>query len=208
MENPQAEPEEPTASGSRSGPAAHRADLQLVRRVVAGDPASLDAFIERLRCVPRILYRLNERFRGPLAEADLADLSQDVLVLIWEKLRTFQGRSTLETWVYGFCTLESMNRFRRSKRRKRLSQGGYDAAVQSVPAPEVTQSMEYESIEIGLAEVSPPEAEVIRLKHFEGKTFREIADQLSIPANTAKTQYYRGLDWLRRRVQTLDDGEA
>jgi DNA-directed RNA polymerase specialized sigma24 family protein len=47
---------------------------------------------------------------------------------------------------------------------------------------------------------------VIRLKHFEGRTFREIGEVLEIPANTAKTHYYRGLEWLRRRLRTLREG--
>lgn len=188
-------------------PQAHRRDLELVRRVLRGDSRAVEELIQRLQCVPKILYRVNERFRGHTSESDLSDLSQDVLVLIWQKLRTFQGRSTLETWAYGFCVMVSLNRSRRAARRRTVHQGGYDAAVRDLAAPEESRPVAFEAVEIGLRDVGASEAEVIRLKHFEGKTFREIGEQLEISTNTAKTQYYRGLDLLRRRVQRLEEND-
>ncbi len=185
---------------------AHRADLALVEAVLAGDSAALDALIKRLECVPRILHTLNERAGRVLTPADLADLSQDVLVLIWEKLKTFEGRATLETWTYRFCWLESRNCFRRVYRGREIGPGASALIFEELPAAEVSLAIEHEAIEIGLSELGPPGSEVIRLKHFEERTFPEIGSLLGIPTNTAKTHYYRGLEWLRQRLRSLGEG--
>jgi len=182
---------------------AHRRDLELVARVLRGDGAALDRFIEQLRCAPRFLHVINDRAGRPLSETELADLTQDVLLLIWEKLSTFEGRATLETWTWRFCWLESRNRVRRVRRNLRTAPS---ASLDDVPAPEERRSGVEDAVEIGLAELGSPRSEVIRLKHFEGRTFPEIGEILEIPVNTAKTHYYRGLEWLRQRLRTLGEG--
>lgn len=182
---------------------AHRRDRELVARVLGGDRLALDGFIERVRCTPRFLHAINERAGAPLSDAEIADLTQDVLLLIWEKLSTFEGRATLETWTWRFCWLESRNRIRRVLRNRRTSQS---TSLDDVPAPEARSSLHEDALAIGLEELGPPRSEVIRLKHFEGRTFAEIGEVLGIPVNTAKTHYYRGLEWLRQRLRSLGEG--
>ena len=48
---------------------------------------------------------------------------------------------------------------------------------------------------------------MIRLKHFQELTFEEISSRLSIPANTAKTKYYRGLEKLRETLRAHGPAE-
>lgn len=54
----------------------------------------------------------------------------------------------------------------------------------------------HEEIRQAMERLPPAEAEVIRLKHFEGLTFDEIGTRLDTSPNTAKTRYYRGLGTL------------
>jgi RNA polymerase sigma-70 factor (ECF subfamily) len=197
---------EPPPDASPERALAHQRDRSLVRRVLAGEHAARDEIAERLRCAPRILQALNSRAGRILSDSELADLSQDVLLRIWEKLSQFEGRATLETWTYQFCWLESRNRFRRAVRRRESRAGAAAGALDRLPAPEATLRVDFEAIEISLGELGPPGADVIRLKHFEGLTFSEIGSVLEIPANTAKTHYYRGLERLRQRLRALGEG--
>ena len=95
--------------------------------VLRGVPGSLDQLVGRMECVPRFLASLNGRLGRPLGTHDLADLAQDTLVVIWEKLETFEGRATLESWTYRFCYLELMNSVRRKGRRRRVAPAGVPA---------------------------------------------------------------------------------
>jgi RNA polymerase sigma factor (sigma-70 family) len=50
-----------------------------------------------------------------------------------------------------------------------------------------------ERLEHLLETLGGQEAELLRLKHFEGMTFQQIGQHLSLSPNTAKAVYYRGL---------------
>lgn len=178
----------------------HADDLALVRAVAAGEPAALADFVERMRCVPAILASQNGRLGSPLGEEDLADVVQETLTVVWRKLDDFCGRSALETWVYRFCFLELMTGIRRRKKRPEPIPEGLERRGLA-PAT----AADFELLHRGLARVGSPWADVIRLKHFGDLTFDEIGRRLSMPANTAKTQYYRGLERLREALVALGD---
>lgn len=179
-------------------------DLALVRGTLAGEPESVDRFVRRMNCVPRILAAQNARLGRALSPGEIQDLAQDALLTIWKKLDTFGGLSGLETWVYRICCLELLNALRSQRRRRRLSTLHEEPAA----APAIDQRpnlLEYEHVHRGLERIEPPEADVIRLKHFQGLSFEEIAVRLSIPANTSKTRYYRGLKKLQEMLRALEE---
>ena len=170
-------------------PDEYRSDLELVQALRAGEPEALAGFVRRMSCVPLSLAAQNARLGRPLNEHDIEDVSQEVLVLIWNKLGSFAGLSTLETWVYRFTSFELMNAVRRKRTRQRVGELESEPPVE--PAAEgSTRVLEYEHLHRALARLDAAEADVIRLKHFQELTFEEIAARLSMPTNTAKTKYY------------------
>lgn len=183
-------------------------DLALVRRARSGDEIAFRALGERLRAVPRMLASANRRLVHPLAAQELTDLAQDTIVIIWEKLETFEGRSTLEGWAARFCRLEIMNRARAVARRHRRQGISLEAVHEPALEPH-SPAMPIESHELdeALSQLPEPARAVIVLKHLDGLMFKDIALRLGIPENTAKTRYYRGLTQLRRLLKA-DDGEA
>lgn len=173
------------------------ADARLVQRALDGNANALAELAERLRYVPRCLAVINGRRGGFLSSHDLEDLAQDVVVIVWRKLRTFVGQATLEMWVQKVSYLEFLNYIRGKGRRAAHSESS-DPELVAAPASGGITPEEYERLEVVLEELGPPEADVIRLKHFEQLTFREIGEALEVSENTAKSQYYRGIEHLKR----------
>jgi RNA polymerase sigma-70 factor (ECF subfamily) len=173
------------------------ADHRLVREVLLGNDASVDALIDRLRCVPLILSHRNFRMGSPLSRDDLTDLNQDTLTLVWQKLEEFEGRSSLETWIYSFCSHQMLNAIRSKRRRPQTTDD--DALDQSVVHADeaIDGKLLYEHVYAGLARLDGPQAEVIQLHHFSALTFEQIAAQLKLSTSTAKSHYYRGVERLR-----------
>ncbi len=170
----------------------HVRDLELVGRALERAPEAIEQLGERLRCVARIVASRNAVLRQPLRQEDLADLIQDCLALIWRKLRTFEGRASLETWVYRICTLELMNGVRRVRRDK----GSRLSVVEEMVTDERADPANHTALQdlhSGLAELDPLDGEIMRLKHFEDLTFVEIGLRLSVTTSKAKARYYRGL---------------
>ncbi len=190
-------------SGARPGTppkAGHADDRRLVEAALGGDAQGLDRLIQRLACVPRFLAALDRRTASPLGSQALSDVAQDVLAIVWRRLPDFRGDASLETWTFRVCDLELRNAQRRA-RRSTLS-------ITEVAEPEaatIQGLFDAEQMVSGLATLAPEESAVIRLKHYEGLTFDEIARTLGLSPNTAKTRYYRGLEALRRWFRRAEE---
>lgn len=193
-------PSEPAPAGrdpAAPDPAALARDRELVRAVLGGDRLAGERLAERLACVPRLLAVLNRRRGSRLSPHDLEDLAQDALLGIWKKLGSYHGEATLEGWLHRFCFLELMNRTRLLSRRPEAAAG----FLETLPAAEGARAdLEREELERGLEALGPPDADVVRLKHFDELTFEGVGRVLDITTKMAKTRYYRGIAWLQREL--------
>lgn len=196
---------QPTDPDERKRALRRAGDLRLAQAYVARDPAAAEELALRLACVPKLLSKAHGHLGRPLGAADLDELSQDVVVKILEKLETFEGRATLETWAYRICHLELMNRMRRQHRRGERSQTDSEDLPDPSYEPESKLGEDYAAIQHALEDLGPPAEDIIRMKHFQDQTFGAIAAALGISANTAKTRYYRGMRWLEERLGRGED---
>lgn len=170
-------------------------------------PPQWKPWLKRLRCVPRILAVQNRRFGGQLDRHELADLAQDVFLVVWRKLSDFQPGTAVESWVYRICYLELMNALRKRSRRQRALDEVARRADEEDELIVPRQRMgDYEDLHRGFETLDPQEAEILRRKHFQEETFEEIARELEIPMGTAKTRYYRGLTKLREFLRNHEEG--
>lgn len=174
------------------------ADAALVRDALAGDPGARERLATALVQVLRILSVLNARAGGRLPATDVEDLAQDTLVRVWQKLATFQGQTTLAAWLYRFCYLEHQNRIRTRSRALRMDAADVAALARARMEDPTDERVEW--LERLVEELGPPDAEILRLKHFEELSFTAIAERLGLPPSTVKTRYYRGLAQIERRL--------
>lgn len=180
-------------------PKHHGEDLELARAALAGEEPARGQLFARLRCVPRYVRAMNQRLGRPLDEGALEDLAQNSLLLLWNKLPEYQGLARLETWAFRFCSYETLNAMRRTRRQRARS--GDTAQLHRVEEPgvhvPVDSGLIHEELEAMLAHLSPRESQVIELRHFEGLELGEVAQRLSISPSSVKTHYYRALEKLR-----------
>lgn len=162
----------------------------------------MEQILTRMACVARILSAQNEQLGRPLGASDLDDIGQDVLLLVWRKLPTFEGRSSLESWVFRICQIEILSHLRKRRRAPTLDPESIDAA-KALPVA-ASDVLAVERVLRLLEELSPESQRVIRMKHFDMLTFEEIAERLAVSPNTAKTNYYRALFKLRQRFRDVD----
>lgn len=171
-------------------------DLRLAHRARRGDREAREALGARLECVREQLGAAHARLGRPLGEHDLADVAAEVLASLWSRLDRFDGRRPLEAWARGFCGVELV-KFLERRRRRQLEYGldpdrcgGREAPPDDAP-----------SLRAALARLDPRTLQVVQLKALEERTFDEIAAQLDMSPNTAKSLYYRALARLRSRLE-------
>jgi RNA polymerase sigma-70 factor, ECF subfamily len=181
-------------------------DLELARAASAGDRPAMDEVMRRIQCVPRFASAQNDQLGRPLDAAALDDVVQEVSILVWRKLAAFEGRSTLESWIYRVSQFEVLAAIRK-RRRAPLA----EPVAMALAVAVTDRSNDVFAIEraLRLLEELPPESHrILRMKHFDDLTFDEIGARLGLSPNTAKTLYYRALLRLRSQFRADESTEA
>ncbi len=179
-------------------------DLSLVVGTLAGDRFSLTAIVARLQAIPRTLALCNARLGHPLHASEIEDLAQDVIGLVWSKLQDYAGLGSFDGWVYRFCVLR-LKSYRR--RRARFPVPLPDSDVRAAEEARERDFMLCEHVRRGLERLDAVTREIVRLKIGEDRTFGDVGAMLSLPCNTVKTRYYRGLLRLRIWLRSYGNGE-
>lgn len=189
-----------TRAGANQGmelPADPQADLRLVQAFLAGKESAVREIAERLQCVPRMLAAENARLGRPLDAHDLADTVQDTMLIVLRKLPTFEGRGVLEAWTFHTCRFELLNAVRR--RRRQLPNVAEESAAEAT-APDAAREWQRllarEAIETAFASLGTSDAEVLRLRHFDGLSIDEMAVRTGTSPAGMKARYYRALSRL------------
>jgi RNA polymerase sigma-70 factor (ECF subfamily) len=178
----------------------HRVDVELVRAAARGERSQVDELFRRLGCVPLILATRNRRLGNALDSDLLQDLAQECLIAIWTHLDRFQGQSSLEAWVYRFCLHKHLTAVRDRGRRLKI-EAIETPLLGDQPGAESRPEIDEEHLLSALGSLADLRARIVQLKHFEERTFDEIAAQLGLSPNTVKTHYYRALKALREDLQ-------
>ncbi len=141
-----------------------------------------------------MLYRHIHRMVGNREDAQ--DILQDVLLLIFRKLHTFRGDASIKTWVFRIASNRSIDFIRQSRRRpaEELSE---NISSKESPLIFTQRQAEIDVLNLALNQLPAEQRQVVVLKEINGLTFREIAEILQIPENTAKTRMYTSLKKLR-----------
>lgn len=171
-----------------------------VARSVAGDTAAFERLYRSH--VPRILA-LTRRMAG----ADRADdLTQDIFVRAWQKLRLFRGDSSLATWLHRLAVNVIIEHFRvLGTARERFLPDGDDVLTR-LAAPTDTARGWHASMDLDVAvERLPPGARAVFVLHdVEGYRHHEIGALLGVSVGTSKSQLHRARMSLRGHLTATE----
>jgi RNA polymerase sigma-70 factor (ECF subfamily) len=170
-------------------------DLELVRAARAGDARALEGLARAFSRVPAFVRAQNRRFGAPLGEEELRDVVQETFRAAWAKLDEFRGRAALDTWLFRFGTNELLKALERRRREAHVRPSDLSAfeARPGRGAPPLDPLVLHQS----LRRLEPHEEDLVRARHFEERSFEDIARAQGEPLGTVKARYYRALDKLR-----------
>jgi RNA polymerase sigma-70 factor (ECF subfamily) len=151
-----------------------------------------DVFREYAPFVWRVLRGLG------VAEADVADVCQEVFVVVHRKLTAFEGRSSLRTWLYGISARTvSDYRRRASRRREVLTDAPLDQAAIGTADDALALRLACRVLDRILDDLTEEQRAVFVLYEIEELTMSEVAELLGCPLQTA----YSRLIAARRHVE-------
>jgi RNA polymerase sigma factor (sigma-70 family) len=181
------------------------ADLELVRRVAAGDRGAIDDLYERFR---RPAFALARRVLGDDVLAE--DVLQDVFLGIWRDPGAFDGsRGSVASWLLAMVHHKAVDAVRREEsHRRRRARAEEDllltAPTQTTDVEDAAwQRLVAERVRSALHELPAPQREALTLAYYGGYTQREVAALTDTPLGTVKTRMLAGM---RRLKDTLGTG--
>lgn len=115
------------------------------------------------------------------------DVVMETYTAVWKSAKNFQGRSKVQTWIYGIARNLAMNALKKKRP---------DVTIDDVPHLATADDAEIDGLDRkaviakGLLKISDKHREVLDLVFFQGFTYVEIADMLKVSENTIKTRVF------------------
>ncbi len=180
-------------------------DRRLLQRCIHRKPHAWEDFVDRFVGLVMHVIRHTARTRSlrltPEDEEDLA--AEFFMALIQDNfsvLRRFRGESSLTTYltvVARRVIVRELLKDQARLRRCRVMGEAVENAETNSRHPE-SRLEDREEVQALLRVLKGSEAEVIRLYHLEGKSYREISAEIGVPENTIGPTLSRARARLRR----------
>ena len=180
-------------------------DEELVKTIVStNDTLLFEILYDRFA---KMIYNKCRGFSKSNDEAE--DLTQDIFLKLFVKLKTFKGKSKFSTWLYAFTYNHCVNYVNRNTAKK--------IEKQSVDATNIEDSgysieendndinqLKVEKLKEALELISPEEKMILMLKYQDYLSIKELADVLDIGESAVKMRIKRAKEKL---INVYNDNE-
>jgi len=124
-------------------------------------------------------------------EDDALDITQEVFIKVFKGLLDFKGKSSLKTWIFSIAHNTVTNYLVRKKIKEDdiesyfLTDRSYEKMQVKIKVLRAMEKLTFEH------------REILKLRYFDGFTYKEIADLLGISEGTVKSRINRAKSNLR-----------
>jgi RNA polymerase sigma-70 factor (ECF subfamily) len=175
-------------------------DRALVARVLNGESQGFMLLIrQHEKLVAHMIGRLIKNVE------DREELSQDVFVKVYDKLKGFNFQSKLSTWIATIAYRQAINHLR--KQRMFFSdipdEDAFTKSFVEESNPEtVTEEKDLDAFVLTLVDKLPTQYRIVlTLYHLEGMTYPEICAVTGMPEGTVKNYLFRARNLLKEKVK-------
>lgn len=169
-----------------------RTDLELVESVQQGNR---QAFSELVKRHQRGLLRLSLRFMKDMGAAE--DVVQESFIKAFEKLSSFEGRSSFKSWLYQIAVNTARNKLREN-RHDMTDIENVHLAVGAEAEATLVHTAVAELLQQEVEKLPFRQRTALVLRVYEDLSFAEIADVMECPYDTAKANYRHALMKLKQ----------
>lgn len=182
-----------------------------MQKLIAGDRAE---FAQLIDTYSSSIYRLGLKMLGNPQDAE--DVLQNTFMNALLHLSSFEGRSSIATWLYRIAANEALMLIRKKKPTFSL-EGSDDADGQedierirprqfadwsALPEEELLSGEGKTVLDAGIESLPESLRIVFILRDVEGLSIKETADALSLTETNVKTRLVRARMFLRERLST------
>ncbi|MFC1464297.1 MAG: RNA polymerase sigma factor [Candidatus Brachytrichaceae bacterium NZ_4S206] len=181
------------------------AERLLLERIRAGDKSACAQCIERYS---PMLYRLALRLTGDASTAE--DVVQETFLNAFKAIGSFEGRSSLSTWLYRIAANTALMHVRRKQplmvsvdevttdEDQPVPQALFDWCC--LPERDFETAETRAELERAIHELPEKLRLVFILRELEGLSTEATAEALGVSPDVVKTRLHRARLWLRERL--------
>jgi RNA polymerase sigma-70 factor, ECF subfamily len=168
-------------------------DFSLIKRFNDGDESAFRALISRHKEKVRNLIYLT------LGNTDsLDDISQEVFISVYRKLKSFRFESQFTTWLYRITVNKCRDHLRKIKIRSIFSP--FTTESENLISPEqVSDDYDIKLIVRQAVATLPEKLRIpLILKDFDGLSYQEISETMGVELGTIKSRIFRAREGLKK----------
>jgi RNA polymerase sigma-70 factor (ECF subfamily) len=174
-------------------------DLELVERVRGGDRS---AFSQLVRRHQKGLMRMCMRFMKDVDSAE--DVVQESFIKSYERLHSFEGRASFKSWLYQIAVNTAKNRLR-DRGKGFVTVDDLPLVVSAQAETTLVHGAVAELIQKYVDELPMKQKTALVLRIYEDLSFKEIAEIMDCPYDTAKANYRHALMKLKDELSNQPD---
>ncbi len=168
-------------------------DFDLIRRTKEGYTDAFSILVQRYQ---KQLHSLSMRY---VRDAQLAeDVVQESFLKAFEKLSSFQFRSAFKSWIYRIVINTAKNSLRSSKPMVELDK--VPLKVESLCESTLIEKQLLEQTQEIINSLPEKQQDAVKLRVFSDMTFKEVAEEMDCPYDTAKANYRHGLLKIKEKM--------
>lgn len=134
--------------------------------------------------------------------ADVADVAHEVFLVVRKRLPTFEGRSSLRTWIYGICMRVVSDYRSRAFRRREIAHEQVPDSPEDAPQQDVAERRQLrERLNALLSALPDEQRDVFVLYEIEELAMKEVAEALDCPIQTAYSRLHAARASLKAKLQ-------
>lgn len=175
-----------------------RSDQELIARCQRGDRGAFEPLFRRYR---DRAYDFALGFVG--SPDDALDLTQEAFVRAYRALGRFRPGAPFEPWFFRILRNLCLNAIRRRKTWQTVpweAIGEPSASPYESPSRSVEQKEIRAAVWAALGELTPDQREIVILKEFQDRSYKEIAEILGCPLGTVMSRLYYARQALKARL--------
>jgi len=115
------------------------------------------------------------------------EVVQETFIAVWKGAKGFEGRSQVSSWLFGIARNQAHALLRREARGERARE-----LPAPLPDPEEAFARDQLASRVweALGRLSEAHREVVFLAYYEGMSYQDIAQMLSLPEGTVKSRMH------------------
>jgi len=187
----------PTIAKTQRDPKA--IDLALVKQVKEGNKTAFNILVRtHQRGVYAIVFSM-------VKDHDTTDdIVQDSFVKAYKSIQSFEERSSFKSWLYSIAINTAKNTLRASSLRNNVD---YEKVILQSPSRS-SDNIEQQQLQTALAEeiekLPSKQKMALTLRIFDELPFKEIANIMECPYDTAKANFRHAINSLRKQTKIIN----